>query len=79
MREQSRRRDSGSVVSAVIRVISGGGSGWAAQTRAWERRVVLRPAKAMDLRGEDGEFKNLRASLITYLPVNPEAPRIMRS
>lgn len=41
--------------------------------------VRLRPAKAKDLRGEEGVLRNLRASWTTYLPVKPEAPRIMRS
>lgn len=39
----------------------------------------LRPAKAMDLSGEEGTLRNLRASLTTYLPVKPEAPKMMRS
>ncbi|MED6131559.1 hypothetical protein PIB30_010879 [Stylosanthes scabra] len=40
---------------------------------------ALRPARAMDLSGEDGTLKNLSASRTTYLPVNPEAPKIITS
>lgn len=39
----------------------------------------LRPAKAMVLSGEEGTLRNLRVSLTTYLPVKPEAPKMMRS
>jgi len=41
--------------------------------------VGLRPARARDLRGEEGTLRNLRASLTTYFPVKPEAPKIIRS
>lgn len=34
---------------------------------------------AMEVRGEDDVLRNLRASLRTYLPVKPDAPRIIRS
>jgi len=34
---------------------------------------------AMEVRGEDGVLRNLRASLRTYLPVKPDAPKIIRS
>lgn len=50
-----------------------------AQLRAWASLVGLRPARAMDLRGEEGTLRNLRASLTTYLSVKPEAPKITRS
>lgn len=39
--------------------------------------VGLRPARAIVLRG--GWPRNLRASFTTYLPVKPDAPRIIRS
>lgn len=67
------------MVSAVIMGMDGGEFGWAAHLRVWVSLVGLRPAKARDLRGEAGVFRNFRASLTTYLPVKPEAPRIMRS
>lgn len=57
----------------------GGGLGWAAQVRVWANLDGLRPAKARVLSGDEGELKNLRASLTTYLPVKPEAPNIMMS
>lgn len=59
--------------------IGGGGSGWVAHLRVWVSLAGLRPARAMEPRGEDGVLRNLSASLTTYLPVKPEAPRIMRS
>ena len=68
-----------SFVSAVMMGIGGGGSGWVAHFRVWVSLAGFRPAKAMDLRGEDGVFRNFTASLTTYLPVKPEAPRIIRS
>lgn len=72
---QRRRSDSGSDVSAVrISIEDGGGFGWAAHWRDWVSRVELRPAKARVFNGEDGVWKNLRASRTTYLPVNPDAP-----
>jgi hypothetical protein len=33
----------------------------------------------MEVRGEDDVLRNLRASLRTYLPVKPDAPKIIRS
>ena len=45
----------------------------------WVSLVGLRPAKAKVFRGEEGVLRNLRASLMTYLPVKPEAPKIIRS
>jgi len=61
----------------MVRV--GAGLGLEAHSRARVSFCGLRPAMAMDLRGEDGVLRNLRASRRTYLPVKPEAPRIMRS
>lgn len=68
------------MVSAVIIAMEEGGElGWAAHWRVWFSLVRLRPAKARVLKGEEGEFRNFKASLTTYLPVNPEAPRITMS
>lgn len=33
----------------------------------------------MEVRGEEGVLRNLSASLRTYLPVKPDAPKIIRS
>lgn len=63
-------------------MIVGGGLGFEAQFRVWDSFVGFRPAMAMELRGDcdcDELLRNLSASLRTYLPVKPEAPRIMRS
>lgn len=57
--------------------MGGGGFGCEAHWRVWVSLVGLRPARAMVLRG--GWERNLRASLTTYLPVKPEAPRMIRS
>ncbi|KAL4322626.1 hypothetical protein AHAS_Ahas14G0229300 [Arachis hypogaea] len=79
--EQIAAREEGSEVSAVRMGISGGGPllGPMAHWRAWESLDGFRPASAMDLSGEDGTLRNLRASRTTYLPVNPETPRITAS
>lgn len=80
--EARRRREGGSEVSAVrIGRPGGGGFGWAAHLRDWVILEWDRPAKARVLRGdgEDGVWRNLRASLMTYLPVKPEAPNITTS
>lgn len=74
-----RLREDGSVVSAVRIGIEGGGFGWVAQERAWVNFDSLRPAKARFFKGEEGVLRNLRASLITYLPVKPDAPKIIMS
>lgn len=58
-------------------MIVGGGLGFEAHFRVWDSFVGFRPAMAMELRGD--LLRNLSASLRTYLPVKPEAPRIMRS
>lgn len=60
--------------------MGGGGLGWEDQIRVWASFVGFRPAMAMamEVRG-DWVLRNLRASLRTYLPVKPEAPRIIRS
>lgn len=50
-----------------------------AQERAWLNFDSLLPAKAMFFNGEEGVLRNLRASLITYLPVKPDAPKIIMS
>lgn len=57
----------------------GDGSGRVAHWRVWVSFDGLRPAKAMDLRGEEWVLRNLRVSLRTCLPVKPDAPRIIRS
>lgn len=65
--------------------MGGGGSGRVAHWRVWVSFEGLRPAMAMELNlrvdDEDEEvlLRNLRASLRTYLPVKPDAPRIIRS
>lgn len=74
-----RRREDGSVVSAVRMGIEGGGFGWVAQERAWLIFDSFLPAKARFFNGEQGVLRNLRASLITYLPVKPDAPKIIMS
>lgn len=66
-------------MSAVRIGIGGGGFGHVAHLRDWESLLGFLPAKAMDFRGEEGAFRNFRASLITYLPVKPEAPKMIRS
>lgn len=66
-------------MSAVRMGIEGGGLGWEAQERAWVNFDSFRPAKARLFNGEEGVLRNLRASLITYLPVKPDAPKIMIS
>ena len=53
--------------------IGGGGSGWVAHFRVWVSLAGFQPVKAMDLREEDGVFRNFSASLTTYLPMKPEA------
>lgn len=50
-----------------------------AHFRVWANLVELRPAKARVLRGEFGVLTNLRASLTTYLPVKPDAPKMIMS
>lgn len=77
--EQRERREDGSVVSAWRMGRDGGGLGFEAHWRVWASFVGLRPAMAMEVRGEDDVLRNLRASLRTYLPVKPDAPRIIRS
>ena len=67
------------MVSAVRMGIAGGGLGWVAHSRACANFEGFRPARARVLRGEKGLPRNLRASLTTYLPVKPEAPRMMIS
>ena len=68
------------MVSAVRIGIAGGGWGWAAHSRACASFEGFRPARARVLRGdEELASKNLRASLTTYLPVKPEAPRMIIS
>lgn len=62
-----------------IGIWGGGFCGWAAHFRVSLSFVGLRPAKARDLRGEEGVFRNFKASWTTYLPVNPEAPNITTS
>lgn len=59
--------------------ISGGGFGPEAHCRARESLEALRPAMAKFFNGEDETLRNLRASLMTCLPVKPEAPKIMTS
>lgn len=59
--------------------IGGGEFGCAAHFRASASLLGFRPAKARDLTGEVGVLRNLRASLTTYFPVKPEAPRMTRS
>ena len=72
--------DCGSETSAVRSGIGGGELGCAAHLRVSVSFVGFRPARAKDLSGEEGEgLRNLRASRTTYLPVKPEAPRIMKS
>ena len=73
--------DCGSEISAVRSGIDGGELGCAAHLRVSISFVGFRPARAKDLRGEEEEegLRNLRASRTTYLPVKPEAPRIMKS
>lgn len=66
-------------MSAVRIGIWGGGFGRAAHWRAWESLELLRPAIAKLFNGEEGALRNLRASLMTYLPVKPEAPKIITS
>ncbi|KAK2359482.1 putative mitochondrial saccharopine dehydrogenase oxidoreductase [Trifolium repens] len=79
--EQRERREVGSVVSAVrMGRVSGGWLGFEAHLRVWANLVGFRPAMAMELRDDDDWLlKNLRVSLRTYLPVKPDAPRIIRS
>lgn len=77
--EQSARSDDGSDVSAVRMGRDGGGLGRDAHCRAWVSFEGLRPAMAMEVRGEEGLLRNLSASRRTYFPVKPEAPRMMRS
>lgn len=61
--------------------MGGGGLGWEAQARVWRSLLGFRPARARVWIGEEGVvvLRNLRASRRTYLPVKPEAPRIIRS
>ena len=72
--------DCGSEISAVRSGIDGGELGWAAHLRVSDSFVGFRPARAKDLRGEEGDgLRNLRACRTTYLPVKPEAARIIKS
>lgn len=74
------RREEGSLVSAVRIGMAGGESGWAAHCKACANLEGFRPARARVLRGVEGLLRrNLRASRTTYLPVKPEAPRMMMS
>lgn len=50
-----------------------------AHFKASESLDEFRPAKARVLKGEFGVLRNLRASRITYLPVKPDAPKMMMS
>lgn len=66
-------------MSAVRIGIEGSEDGCEAHWRAWATLVEFRPARARFLSGEEGVFRNLSASLITYFPVKPEAPKIIIS
>lgn len=72
--------DCGSVMSAIRSGMGGGEWRLAAHLRVSDSFVGFRPARAKDLRGEEGEgLRNWRACRTTCLPVKPEAPRIMKS
>lgn len=60
--------------------MGGGGFGWDAQERDSESLWWSRPAMAKE-RERDGFWglMNLRVSRMTYFPVKPDAPKMIRS